>query len=74
MWRQFQIGTLVLFVIFAVLTIYCQLRCGMLGGAITRGESTEDDLARMSAQGKRAAIGAVISLAACMVFGALGMR
>lgn len=74
MWRQLQVGTLALFVLFAVLTLYCQLRCGMLGGAVSRGEASADELERMQAQGKKAALGALASLAACMLFGALGMR
>lgn len=74
MWKQLQLGALALFVLFAVLTILCQLRSGMLGGAIARGEASAEELERMHAQGKRAAIAALVSLAACMAFGALGMR
>lgn len=74
MWRQLQLGTLALFVLFAVLTVLCQLRCGMIGGRISRGEATESELEAMRAQAKKTAVGAVLSLAACMVCGALGMR
>ena len=64
MWRQLQAGTLALFVLFAVLTLYCQLRCGMLGGAVSRGEASADELELMLVQGKRAALGELASLAA----------
>lgn len=74
MWGQLQVGTLALFVLFALLTIVCQLRCGMLGGRIARGESAPEELERMQAQGKKAAAGAAVCLAACMLCGAMSMR
>ncbi len=74
MWKQLQTGTLALFVLFAILTIVCQLRCGMLGGRVERGEAAPEELERMQTQGKWAAVGAAICLGACMLCGAMGMR
>lgn len=74
MWGQLQTGMLALFVLFAIFTIVCQVRCGMLGGQIHRGEAAPEDLERMQAQGKWAAVGAAVCLAACMVCGAMSMR
>lgn len=73
MLEQLQTGTLALFVLFAVLTIVCQLRCGMLGGKISRGEASQEEFERMQSQGKKAAAGAAVCLAACMACGALRM-
>ena len=74
MWKQLQIGTLILFVLFAVLTVFCQVRCGMLGGQIARGEASPEALEQMQAQAKKAAFGALARLLACMLCGALGMQ
>lgn len=74
MWKQLQVGMLVLFAVLAIFTIVCQIRCGMIGGQITRAEATKRDLEKMQGQAKKAAIGAGACLVACMLFGALGMR
>ncbi len=46
----------------------------MLGGQIARGEASPEALEQMQAQAKKAAFGALASLLACMLCGALGMQ
>lgn len=74
MLRQLQMGALALFVLFAGLTILCQLRCGMLGGKIERGEASPEELDRMRAQAKWFAAAAAVSLAVCIAIGAAALR
>ena len=63
-------GALALFVLFAGLTILCQLRCGMLGGKIERGEASPEELAKA----KWFAAAAAVSLAVCIAIGAAALR
>lgn len=71
--RSLQYGTLALFGLCALLTVFFQFRIGMKGGQAQREDSEEARQAgeRFGRMARVCAVAAAVSLIACMALGAI---